>query len=330
MTTRRGGPWWTPIVLTALVAGGCASGAGRPTEPRVSGPWWQVAGNPDLGPLTGPPADLPEGRQEPVDFAMWQAGDGTWQLWSCIRATRCGGQTRLLYGWESPSLTRPDWTPTGIRMQADPDLGETPGGLQAPHVVRDGDTWVMAYGDWVNICIQRSTDGKNFLREPGPDGRSGRFGEGEGANTRDPMLIRIDGRWHCYYTACPGGVGAVYCRTSPDLLSWSEARIVSRGGLTGSGPWSSECPHVVRVGGHYYLFRTQQYRHPPVTAVYRSTDPMDFGVDHDRCLVGLLPVAAPEIVSDGRRQYLAALMPDIQGIRLAPLEWTTIRNGSEQ
>jgi len=45
--------------------------------PDIDGQWWTVAGNPDLGPLTSP-------KQQPVDFGVWQAADGTWQLWSCI------------------------------------------------------------------------------------------------------------------------------------------------------------------------------------------------------------------------------------------------------
>ena len=40
-----------------------------------------------------------------MDFAVWQAKDGTWQLWSCIRQTKCGGKTRLFYRWEGKALT---------------------------------------------------------------------------------------------------------------------------------------------------------------------------------------------------------------------------------
>ena len=52
--------------------------------PQIVEPWLQVAGDPDLGEFTS------EGQQ-PVDFGVWQARDGTWQLWSCIRKTKCGG-----------------------------------------------------------------------------------------------------------------------------------------------------------------------------------------------------------------------------------------------
>jgi hypothetical protein len=82
-------------------------------------PWWTVARNPDLGALTGE-------KQQPVDFAVWQAADGTWQLWSCIRHTKCGGKTRLFDGWEGKSLTDSDWTPVSIKMQAEPQHGYNP------------------------------------------------------------------------------------------------------------------------------------------------------------------------------------------------------------
>ena len=80
--------------------------------PQIDGEWWQIAGNPDLGPLTSE-------EQQPVDFSIWQAADGTWQLWSCIRHTKCGGKTRLFFRWEGNNLTDKDWRPIGIAMQAD-------------------------------------------------------------------------------------------------------------------------------------------------------------------------------------------------------------------
>ncbi len=309
-------------MLTAIA--GCeAMRADRPMMPRIDGGWWTVAGNPDLGELTGPPADRPDHPQQPVDFSVWRAADGTWQLWSCIRNTKCGGYSRLFHRWEGRRLTDPDWTPMGIAMQADLAFEVNAGGLQAPHVVTIDGVYHMFYGDWDHMCIQRSGDGKRFDRWLYTGGRPGMFTEGEGVNTRDPMAIRIGDAWHCYYTAYPNKIGAVYCRTSKDLRTWSDSTLVARGGLTGSGPTSSECPHIVRVGGYYYLFRTQRYAGPPTTAVYRSKDPMDFGVDEhaDEKFVCLLEVAAPEIIEHDGTQYIAALLPDIQGIRIAKLAW---------
>lgn len=311
-------------IATALLlcAAGCCVDAPRTKRmPRVDGPWWTVAGNPDLGDLQGPPKDQPKLRQEPVDFGVWQAADGTWQLWSCIRHTRCGGKTRLFHGWQGEKLTDANWTPKGIQMQADPHHGETVGGLQAPHVIQHDGLYHMFYGDWSNICIARSEDGKTFERWLMPDGKAAMFGEGEKANARDAMVIRVGDTWHCYYTAHPNLVGAVYCRTSTDIRAWSDSTIVSRGGLTGSTPFSAECPHVVYMDGYYYLFRTQRYGGPPTTSVYRSPDPMDFGVDDDGKFVCLLEVAAPEIINHDGKWYIAALLPDVQGIRIARLEW---------
>jgi len=311
-------------LLTGLLAGllGCSiPPANRPMMPRIIGPWWTIARVPNLGPLNGPPANRPNARQEPVDFSVWQAADGTWQLWSCIRNTRCGGTGRLLHRWEGPSLTTPDWKPMGIAMQADPRFGETAGGLQAPYVLRIDRPYHMFYGDWEHICLQRSQEGKSFERWLDNDGRSGMFTEGPGTNTRDPMVVRIGTRWHCYYTAHPRGVGSVFVRTSTDLRRWSESKLVARGGLAGRGMCSAECPQVIPLAGCYYLFRTQRYSDPPTTCVYRSLDPLDFGVDNDDHFIGLLPVAAPEIIKDQDEYYIAALLPDVQGIQVTRLAW---------
>ena len=92
-----------------------ASAADTVLVPKIEGDWWQVAGSPDLGQYTTE-------RQQPVDFAIWQAADGSWQIWSCIRATSYPGWTRLLYRWESKSLTDHDWKPMGIVMTSDTGL----------------------------------------------------------------------------------------------------------------------------------------------------------------------------------------------------------------
>lgn len=284
--------------------------------PRTSGEWIDIASDPDLGAITNP-------KQQPVDFAIWQAADGTWQLWSCIRGTKAPGKTRLFHAWESPELLGPNWKAKGIAMQADERYGETPGGLQAPHVVNISNVFHMFYGDWENICDATSVDGKQFTRRLNDKGRSGIFTEGQGNNTRDPMVIRINNRWHCYYTAYPNKQGAVYCRTSSDTREWSDSRMVAFGGDAGTNPFSAECPFVVELTrGEYYLFRTQKYGSNAITRVYHSHDPLDFGVNEDsKYLVGSLPVAAPELLLVHNRWYIAALAPSLKGIRLARVEW---------
>jgi hypothetical protein len=301
-------------LITVLVCHSAAA-ADAPRQPRIAGEWWQVAGDPDLGELTNP-------KQQPVDFGIWQASDGSWQLWSCIRNTREAGHTRLFYRWQGAKLTDPNWKPMGIAMRADPKTGELAGGLQAPFVLGERDGYVMFYGGWDRICSAASNDGKKFQRLLDDNGKVTLFGE-DGGNTRDPMILEVGELWHCYYTAHPNDVGAVYCRTSKDLRNWSAAKIVARGGQATSHKYSAECPFVVELeSGQYYLFRTQRYGKDAQTSVYFSQDPLDFGVDQDDGhFVGTLPVAAPEIVKHNGEYFIAALLPSLKGIQIARLEW---------
>lgn len=315
------------ILATAAYAG---QKSGDVLIPQIEGTWWQVADNPMDHKYA---AD----RQEPVDFAIWQAADGTWQLWSCIRNTTAGGEngkTRFFYRWQGKELADADWQPMGIAMEADPSLGETPGGLQAPHVIKAGDIYHLFYGDWVKICHATSKDGKDFTRVVQANGKTGMFTEGPGNNTRDVMLLEHGGLWYAYYTAYPNRQGMVYVRTTNDFKNWSQSKVVSFGGQAGTGPGSSECPHVVKLGhDSFYLFKTQNYgsskrgsirdRDLPQTSVYHSNDPTMFGINQDdRYFLCTLPVAAPEIIFYKGRYYIAALNQGaLDGVRIARLKW---------
>jgi len=301
---------WMALAAAALPA------AEPVLMPQIDGEWWQVSGDPDLGKYTTP-------KQQPVDFSIWQAADGTFQLWSCIRATAYPGKTRLLYRWQGDKITDRDWKPMGIAWETDPAFGETEGGAQAPHVIKLGSSYKMFYGDWENICLAESVDGKTFARQLMQDGKSGMFSEAPGANTRDPMVLEIGGLFHCYYTAYPNRLGGDYVRTSKDLRHWSASRKVAYGGQAGTGPSSAECPFVYhhKASGYYYLFRTQHYGANAQMSVYRSKDPMDFGVNDDKYLVGTMPYAAPELVEHDGQLYIAVLRGDLKGIQVARLKW---------
>lgn len=313
----------------------CASGyaADRVLVPQIDGDWWPVAGSPDLGQYT-------TAGQQPVDFAIWQAADGTWQLWSCIRATSYPGATRLFYRWEGRRLTAANWPPIGIAMTSDTRLGEMEGYLQAPYVMKYRGEFLMFYGVGNQIALARSRDGKTFERRLMPDGTVGMFTDGVG--TRDPDVLRIDGAFYLYYSANRGtglasgdrnmpvdrktleaGPNADYLRTSKDLVHWSAPRAVAFGGAAGTGPWSAECPFVYfhKASGYYYLFRTQHYGGNAQTSVYRSKDPTSFGIEDDRYLVATLPIAAPEIIAADGQDYIAALLPSLKGIQVAKLKW---------
>ncbi|MBA7629224.1 hypothetical protein ES703_36722 [subsurface metagenome] len=283
--------------------------------PEIDGQWWQVAGSPDLGELTSQ-------KQQPVDFGIWQAADGTWQLWSCIRKTKCGGNTRLFYRWEGKNLTDINWKPMGIAMQADTTLGEQKGGLQAPHVIKVDDIYYMFYGDWNRICLAKSDDGKHFTRVLNEKGQPDLF-TGPYPNTRDPMVLVLGNTYYCYYTGHTTNEGADFCRTSQDMRNWSKPIMVAAGGQTGGSKYSAECPHVVykQDSGRYYLFRTQKYGRDNISSIYASADPLNFGVNDDRYFLGTLAAAAPEIVKYKGQYYIAALLPGLKGIRIAKLKW---------
>lgn len=309
---------WSALLVLSLTPSVLAA-ARAPLQPVIAGEWWTVAGDPDLGPLTNP-------KQQPVDFGIWQAADGTWQIWSCIRGTKEPGNTRLFHRWEGAKLTDRNWKPMGIALQADPALGETRGGLQAPYVIKHAGKYWMFYGDWANICLATRPDGKTFTRHRNAQGKPQLNFAGpvdRDRNGRDPMVLRIYDKWHCYYTAHPNNKGMDYGRTSDDLLNWSEERVVAAGGRSGDGPYSAECPFVVELPpGHFYLFRTQKYGANAQSMVYHSRDPLDFGVGTDaNHYVTTLPVAAPEIFQHEGRWYIAALLPTLKGIQIAPLKW---------
>lgn len=310
-------------LLFALELPGYLQAQEKVFKPEIDGPWWQVAGDPDLGEYTSP-------KQQPVDFGIWQAADGTWQIWSCIRHANCGGNTRLFYRWEGKNITDRDWQPMGIAMEADTSLGESKGGLQAPHVIKlDGKYW-MFYGDWNNICLAASDDGKKFRRVLNDKGRPQLF-SGPYGNTRDAMVLLVEDKFYCYYTghqprdASDKHKCAVFCRTSTDLRNWSDPIKVSAGGSAGGkSNWyggDCECPFVVHKDGLFYLFRNQRYGTDNLNTQYCSSDPADFGVDDDRCRIGALPVAAPEVVLHDDQYYIAALMPTLKGLRIAKLKW---------
>jgi hypothetical protein len=102
---------------------------------------------------------------------------------------------------------------------------------------------------------------------------------------------------------------------------------VAFGGAAGTNWTSAECPFVVwrPETGRYFLFRTQRYGEKAQSSLYASPDPLDFGVNDDRYLLGTLPVAAPEIVEHDGQTYIARLLPGLNGIRIAKLEWETIK-----
>ncbi len=316
------------FVLIALLASCETTGESVRYKPVIDGEWQRITSMPDLGEYQGE-------RQQPVDFGVWKAKDGTWQLWSCIRGTEIGGNSRLLYRWEGKSLADTAWQQMGIAMVADTTLGETAGGLQAPYVFEEDGTYYMFYGDWNNICLATSEDGKSFTRVLNERGTPALF-TGPLYNARDAMIIKVNGVYYCYYSAhnrhdnkTYKPQGAIFCRTSPDLKEWSEPTVVSRGGSpleqTNWYAGDIECPFVVAINDRYVLFRNQLYGRYSLNTQYSSPNPLDFGDDHDDYMVGQLHVAAPEVILEGDQYYLVSLTRGLDGMKIAKLRFDELK-----
>lgn len=291
-------------------------------KPVIEGDWWSITNQPDLGELTNT-------NQQPVDFGVWQAQDGTWQLWSCIRRTKLGGRGRLFYRWEGKNLTDTAWTPKGIAMQSDTTLGEAKGGLQAPYVFLENGTYYMFYGDWNNICLATSKDGKAFTRVLN-DKKTPVLFSSTLYNPRDPMVIKLGSTYYCYYSAhnqvddkSGRPQSGIFCRTTKNLKDWSEPVVVNRGGTprkqTPGWGGDSECPFVIKLDDTYVLFRNQIYGKNNLNTQYCSSDPLNFGDDTDEMMVGQMPIAAPEIIKQGNQYYIVSLKPGLDGMKMAKL-----------
>lgn len=282
-----------------------------PPLPQITSDWWTIARSPDLGSINAE-------NQQAVDFSIWRAADHSWQLGACVRNTAVGGHGRLLYRWESAQLSKPSWTPAGILLQADTHFGESHGGLQAPFVIKHYDQYHMFYGGWRNICSACSADGKTFSRKLNHRRESQTFPGAGDALLRDPMVVHWKGRYFMYYTQEQGGRGAICARSSSDLLTWSHSQTVNRGGNAGVGPADAECAFVFAKEDSLLLFRWDERG---ITTIYRSTDPLNFGVDHDQLKVGELPFECVRIIQEKNRFYLASLHEDYTGIKLACMKW---------
>jgi hypothetical protein len=293
-------------------------------RPVLDGPSWHIGTLPDLG-------ELNTEKQEVVDHAIFQAANGKWQLWACVRRTAIG---RLLYRWEGDSLTEGPWEPRGIAMRAENEYGESIDDwdgeewIQAPYVHFENGRYFMFYGGHrsenghCQICLATSTDGIRFAKRRNENGYSRIFvGPGE---TRDPMVIKVGDRYLCYYTGNeigPNECSRVYCRQSSDMLTWSEPTVVHWGGKPGLTLWSTECPFVIHLRGYYYLFHTRAYYPPAKSHVYRSMDPLDFGPGGDSKLITTLRVAAPEILFHNGEYFISNVEDLRGGVQLTRLRW---------
>ncbi len=318
----------------------------RKLVPIIDGNWWLI------GP---PPADLDErlpGKPIPVDARehnacvdhhIFRSTDGIWHLWGCIRATKVG---RVLYHWEADDIHRSPWRDTGEFLRANPAAGESVNDwngqewLQSPYIVQHAGTFYMFYGGHatgpdasdgiayddpalpMQMCLMTSPDGRHWTAHRDRRGYSRIFvGPGE---VRDPCVLRIGTKWHCYYAGFSDGNRdhpGFYCRTSDDLVHWSDFTCIHMDLKLAGGRWNTECPHVVHRDGYYYLFRTEEY-YSRRTHVFRSEDPMDIGAgDARNHYVATFPAAAVEIYEIGGQEYVSSSHDPRAGTQMARVRW---------
>lgn len=327
----------------------------RKLKPVLVGDWWLI------GPPPPASAKIPSGRVtgenpgfESVDHHAFLGDDGLWHLWGCVRGTGLG---RILYHWKAKELTDSPWELTGEFIRADTSVGECIDDfhgqewMQSPYFIKEDGKYYMFYGGHstgrnnqgvpasgekgrnpdaeCQICLMTSDDGLIWERHLHKDGFSRLFiGPGE---TRDPCLIKVDGLWYMYYAGYEDRdhyKGAIFLRTSRDLINWSDYSLVHWDPTFGAPGWwwDHECPFVANRDGYFYLFRTENYRNA-ITHVYRSEHPRNFGINAEsaqQMYVGILPAAAPEIYEYEGEEYVSSNHHPGLGTQMSKMKWEPV------
>jgi len=305
-----------------------------PRIPRIASAYRRII---DLGMLDDP-AVTGAAKPQMVDHCFFRAADGTRQAWVQIRDTLRG---RVFTRWQQAGdFTDAPWACKGICWTADKEAGESVGTplaadvIQAPYVFTEPDRYVLVYGGGPTdpddqtrqVCMAVSQDGIAFVRRRDAQGRS-RIAVGP-HHAADAFLLKHAGEYYLYCSCAYYDVGAaqsaLVVRQSPDLTHWSEPCVAHAGGTCGTHTHSSQSVSVLFLDGYFYLF-IMGWSNAMQTAVYRSTDPLDFGQGDDN-LVTVLPASAAETIRDGDRFYISSLIvPEYNGIQVAPLEWPVHR-----
>ena len=265
---------------------------------------------PDLNELNG---DIQK-NQQIVDHGIIQANNGKWQLWACLRGVKVG---RLLYGWEGDSLETENWRHAGIKMRANEDFDENikedgEEQIGAPFFIKEKDKYYCFYHS-NGIRVAQSTNGVDYTKQK-PSSKTSIPGR------RDIMIMKHNNLFYSYVTtSIPEGESYVESATSKNLINWSEAKIVSKGGKGGSGVVDAESPFVVFIDGYFYLFRTSSITFK--TVVYRSEDPQDFGIDDDSKLVTELDEKILELFEYKNKWFTTHISEDFQSVLLSEISW---------
>lgn len=306
----------------AIVASSAQVERSTPEIPTIDGQFWRIARNPDIG-------EYSNEKAQPVDFSIWQATDGTWQLVSCVRYTNFPGGTRLLYRWESASLMAPDWEEKGVFLTSDASPDYAQGVMQAPHVIRDGKRFLMYFNTGGGAYVLESLDGKDFTPLPALDGGQRHF-----PMNRDVMIFdnrERDKKVYAYYTAVTPPAHptrqnhTIGVRVAPSLMGpWGELIDIGVNTPDATNPdmtrlnfINAESPFVLFRNGFYYRWEQMN--------VYASRDPLAWPDDEITTMAGSDPreYYAPEIIEHDGQHYITGYRYGAgrNGIYMARFSW---------
>ncbi len=319
-----------------------ASPRGRLLIPYPARPWTQstrLVGDRPQRSLAEVQGKLPDYRRLPLynDFSLVSDAAGRWH---CIGILFEGTSARnfrqdRLFHYVAHSIQGPYHSVGYV------DLGYGRGcGVWAPFILRERNRTLMFYAARteqreMSIRIAEAID---------PQLRSWRRGVNgveiivQGNHARDPQIIHDEkrGLYILYYIASnqgdSGPEDVVWLKTSTDLLSWTEPRM-----LLGVPPGyqAAESVFVLQRNGCYYMWVSG--RDYARMSLYISTDPFYFG-DAAENRIEEQPGHASEIVHAAGQYWMACVaiasvpgLPsgpgipisqhDLEGVYIQPLAW---------
>lgn len=258
------------------------------------------------------------------DHTLIQDTEGTWHLFG-ITAPEPARPLEEVYFLHATAddLSGP-WTEHEPVIHADVDNGETH--VWAPHVIHVDGQYLMFYTagtpDHERYRIQLATSSDLFTWHR--DASQPLFEDGFDA--RDPMVARVGEQWVLYYTRTStpaGGHHQVAARTSQDLRTWSEPRVVFESDVVGTVGGPTESPFVFPVAtpdGDVWVLSVCDAWLYDLTRLYASTDPFHwegepFAVVEEHC---------PEYVVDSRGSgWVSGAGWGRGGLHLRPIQVTS-------
>jgi arabinan endo-1,5-alpha-L-arabinosidase len=265
--------------------------------------------------------DPSAGRAEPWyinDHTLIRDAAGAWHLFGITHPEPADPWHETEFAHATADHLTGPWTTRPPALTADPGRGETH--LWAPYVIACAGTYFLFYDGGgpdrtaTAMCLATSTDLFHWTRHP--DGPLFR----DGYDARDPMVCRVGDRWVMFYCATDdpaGGHHVVACRTSADLVHWSDRAVVRTDPATGTGAGPTESPFVLRHNDFWYLFVGPRPDYVG-TEVFRGADPLNF---ENAPRAGHVAAHAAEIVTDGTGWWITSAGWGQGGVSLAPLRF---------